>query len=266
MLRHSQTYSDAAFKKIQEFLKMKRKKIFGIFFVTVLTIATIVTIAVGLDLREDRSSEKREQSERKIQSSTASLQKSGVQNLMASGKNTKNRFAVSLASTASNESNEDTDDNPNREDYVEPTEGIKRYRIERERTIAPIYWEELINTLEDIFQNDIPEPNRTRSVSAILHNLLTDDFSGSSILSCQCGIKLCKVTMLHDSKDEYERFGDEGISGVMQWSKSAKSGKFTELDNGRIESRFYVSRNDNGEAIEDEVSELMYRKVLSSRE
>ncbi|MBN2528181.1 MAG: hypothetical protein JXR76_17445 [Deltaproteobacteria bacterium] len=168
------------------------------------------------------------------------------------------QLAIALASKTRRDMDMDNAEAADYTDIVD--EATQAYQMARDATIRDIFFDELLNTMASIFKQDTLDAARTRFVSNSLEKTLAD-LDGSTLTSCECTVKICKVTFSHMNQTAYEIFRDGGISASEILNNVTAGGDYEEFEDGGIESIMYFSKKDNAIALNDEIADKMYEMV-----
>ncbi len=127
-----------------------------------------------------------------------------------------------------------------------------------------VYWEELPNILEQLYQDDRHDEVRTRTITAEFKRIFSSTLEDASLINCDCGISVCKIKVLHNDLENLEAFNSGPMANDPLWSKAALHGTQIQLETGEIENTFYLSRNDNGLEFNERVASEMLKKLKNT--
>jgi hypothetical protein len=104
-----------------------------------------------------------------------------------------------------------------------------------------VYWEKAPLVLEEMFSKEQLDFERTKRVDRYLTALFAKpENEQHELMTVGCRGALCKVVCRHEDEDSLNRFRDSLLAGGPLDTDS--HGNFTRLDDGRLESTMYVSR------------------------
>jgi hypothetical protein len=131
-----------------------------------------------------------------------------------------------------------------REIYGPPDKELKK-------SVAQISWKYTPIFLEQILSEEEEDPVWTEMVEKEIEKLSEEgEFKGTEFMDVKCGETLCKIVQIHEDEGAFELF-QERPGGP--WIGVEGHGTSSQLDNGKIQSSFYFSKDDDNIAFDESI-------------